>query len=391
MKNKLRAIAALAAIPALALTLAGCSGAEPKADKAKGGETMKVTDVAGREVELPKKVERMVFGESRLSYASVLLNKENPTEGVVAWGKDLQSNAPDIYGKMLEKNPKIKDIPTIGSLHKGDIDLEAILKHKPQVMFISLDSYKAGKENGMLGKLDAAKLPYLVTDFRQQPVENTEKTVELLGKVTGKEDKAKEFIKFYKEQTDPIVAKGKETAATSPTTFIWRAPGLLNCCSTFAKSNFAAILVASGGKNLADTVTPQEGSLTAEAVINAQPDQVLATGGDWAKKKLNKDSKVGFLPLGYTIDKETATNGLKAIMEQPGFSELKAVKSGDVHGVYHQLYDSPWNFIAYQQFAKWSNPDAFKDVDTEKSWKDFHSKFLPWEPSGTFFVSLNGK
>lgn len=389
LKTKLAATTAL--LPLALLGITACT-APPAAEQPKKetASSLELTDVAGRTVELPAKIDRMIFGESRLSYASLLLNQKNPTENVVAWGNDLQSNAPDIYGKMLEQNPDIANIPKIGSVQKGDLNLEEILKLDPQVMFISLDAYKSGQANGSLDKLDAAGLKYLVTDFRQQPVENTEKSVEILGEVTGKQKEAKKFIDYYKKQIKDITKNAAKLSKDAPTTFIWRAPGLLNCCSTFAKSNFAAILAASGGNNLADTLTPNEqGSLTAEAVVNAQPEQVIATGGDWAAKKLNPESKVGFLPLGYTIDETTAQNGLKAIMEQPGFSALNANQNEQIHGIYHQLYDSPWNFIAFQQFAKWSHPEQYKNLDTKKTWKEFHKEFLPWQPSGTFFITLN--
>ena len=38
--------------------------------------------------------------------------------------------------------------------------------------------------------------------------------------------------------------------------------------------------------------------------------------------------------------------------------------------------------------AKTLYPKAFADVDPEKTYMDFHEKYLPIKPSGTFFIQL---
>lgn len=373
--------------------LAGCSpstdnGAD--AGKEEGKEaTITITDIVDHTVEFDKVPEKIILGESRAAYTLAFLNKEDPLKGVVAWGKDLQKNAPDFYDKFVEKFPKAKDIPTIGSLKKGDVTVENLLEFDPDVVVLTQDMYDVAKSKGIIDKLDSSNVKWVVTDYRRHPVENTEKTVEILGKLTGNEENAKKFNEFYKKQTDAVEAGVK--GAEKPKTFLWRAAGLKACCATFKESNFGTMIDMAGGANLGDELLPadvEDGDLTPEQILSSQPDLMVITGGAWGDKELDEGAKTSFVELGYATDKERAAQSVADELKQPGFSELKAGKEKKVYGIYHQFYDSPYNFIAIQAFAKWQHPDKFADLDLEKEFKEFHDEFMPFEYSGTFFVQM---
>lgn len=348
-----------------------------------------ITDIVDHTVEFDQVPERIILGESRAAYTLAFLNREDPLKGVVAWGKDLQKNAPDFYDKFVEKFPEANDIPTIGSLKKGDVTVENLLEFKPDVVVLTQDMYDVADSKGMIDKLDKAEVKWLVTDYRRHPVENTEATVEILGKLTGNEEAATEFINYYKEATGEV--KTKVEGAEKPSTFLWRAAGLLPCCATFKESNFATMIDMAGGANLGDELLPadaQDGDLTPEQILASQPDHVVVTGGAWGDKELAEGAKTSFVELGYATDHDRAEQSLRDELQQPGFSELEAGKNGQMYGIYHQFYDSPYNFIAIRAFAKWQHPDEFADVDLEKEFKEFHEKFMPFDYSGTFFVQL---
>lgn len=86
-----------------------------------------------------------------------------------------------------------------------------------------------------------------------------------------------------------------------------------------------------------------------------------------------------------------ADETLRGLLRTPGFEELKAAKEGNLHGVYHQFYDSPYNVFALEAFAKWLHPEEFDDLDPEKDFADFHHNWLPFEYSGTFFNTVSAK
>ena len=87
--------------------------------------------------------------------------------------------------------------------------------------------------------MDDAGIKYVVTDFRQHPLTNTTKSIELLGKIFDKEDKAEAFNKDWTDTVDRV----KETAAKAdkkPKTFLWRAAGWNDCCATVKKATWRA-------------------------------------------------------------------------------------------------------------------------------------------------------
>ncbi|MFC5369404.1 ABC transporter substrate-binding protein [Arcanobacterium bovis] len=371
-----------------AISLAACSGASQSSKSSTKDSTgIVLNDAAGRKIELDKKPERVVLGESRQAYSLLFLNKKDPTQKVVAWGTDMKRAAPDVWNKLVEKFPKANDIPTIGSVYTNDLSIEGLIAHKPDIFLITLDAYEAAKKSGLADKLDSSGIKYAVTDFRYKPLENTTRTVTLLGKVFGYEKQAEKFNKYYAEQVEPVLKKG-ESLKNKPTSFLWRAPSISPCCNTYSTANFGAMLTAVGTKNISDDLLAgQEGALTPEQIITSQPNMIVATGGEWGGMK-PKDDKVRFLHLGYNADPESARNSLLALRSQPGFDHLKAYDDGRVHGVYHQFYDAPYNFVAIQAFAKWAHPQEFADLDPQANWKSFHDRFMPWPVSGTFITSI---
>ncbi|MDO5722733.1 MAG: ABC transporter substrate-binding protein [Actinomycetaceae bacterium] len=395
MNNRRRFLASLVVGALTTVSLAACSSSQPAAEEGSntpsadtGAQELVITDIEGREVKLPKQPERIVLGEGRGLFVTSLLDKENPLDKVVAMGSDLKSNVPDFYSRLEEKVPAVKDVQDIGSIKKGDVLAETITSLNPDVLIMSLDQYKAAEASGMLQQLDGANIPYLVTDFRVKPLENTTKSVELYGKVFGKEDQAKAFNETWQTTVDRVKAT-TEKVSERPTVLVWRAAGLLDCCATWNDANISELVNFAGGKNIGDDVIEGEaGDLTAEKVIEVDPQVIIATGGDWSTKKTKAGDPAQFAAAGYGIDEATAKDTLNKLVEnQAGFDLLQAPKNGDLHNIWHQFYNSPLNYVALAQIAKWIHPDQYEDVDIDQMWKEAHDKFMPISSDGIFFVT----
>lgn len=91
---------------------------------------------------------------------------------------------------LTEIAPNIKNaaVPT-GS--GGIINIEELLKTKPDVVFISGNT---AANEGEIEKLKKSKLPYLVVDYRN--IKEQEYAIEMIGKVLGAEDKAKKECRY---------------------------------------------------------------------------------------------------------------------------------------------------------------------------------------------------
>ena len=382
-------VAVVAATVTLGLAACGAAGTSNSeiSDGPNGsGDAVTITDVTGRQVRLNSQPKRVLLAEGRGLFATSLLNKENPTENVVAIGSDLHKAAPSYEANLSAVHKQYKDLPTVGNIAKGDVSVEALLSHKPDITVLSLDHKKSAEESGLLKKMDQSGLKYVFSDFRQKPLENTTKTISMYGQLFGKEDKAKEFNDFYDSKVKNITDR-TNAAKTKPKTLVWRAAGMKDCCSTVKDSNLGDLVNAAGGKNMGDELLDTEsGDLTAEKILSEQPEQIIATGGSWAKDP-DEPEVLPHVELGYRAQPATAEKTLKGLLSTPGFTALKAPKKGNLHAAYHQFYDSPLNVFALEQFAQWLHPELFQDVDVERDFADFHKKWMPFEYSGTFFTS----
>ena len=343
-----------------------------------------VTDAAGRTVDFDERPERIVLAEGRATFATSLL-QDNPFDHVVAYGEDLDKASPAFKKMLLEKFPEAKEMPTIGSLEKGDATVENILAQKPDVVVMTLDQKKAAEQNGFLANLDAAGLKYVFTDFRQKPLQNTTVTMTLLGDLLGKEDRAKEYNEFYEQKVKDIEDRADKTTGR-PNVAIWAAAGFNDCCSIAGDVHIGKLVTAAGGNNIGPEVLGTDSTqITAEKLVEINPDKLIVTGGEWAQDP-TKGETYRHVELGYQADEETAKESCDGPLLTPGTDLLDAPKDGNYYALYHQFYDNPFNVFALEAIAKWLHPEEFEDIDPAKEFEQFHAEWLPYDYSGTFFI-----
>ncbi|WP_084739004.1 ABC transporter substrate-binding protein [Corynebacterium sp. HMSC074H12] len=386
-----RVVGACAIVTALAGALAGCASDNADAGSeqstgAQGAAAVSFTDLAGRQVELDHEPERVILGEGRSVFATGILNKEDPLDKVVAIGSDLKQNVPDYYHELEKATPKVNELPEIGGFTKGDVTVEELISLDPDLIVLSKDQYEASQTAGLTDKLDQAGLTYAVTDFRAKPLENTVPTMEIFADIFGHEDRAEEFIADWQKNVD-LVTERATKAQGKPSTFVWRAAGISDCCGSWNDSNISELVNVAGGKNVADGIIEGEsGALTPEKVIDADPDMIIATGGDWSAKADNAKGHTGFAAVGYGIsDKDAHDSAATLAGVQPGFEDLSAVKGHNLHGLWHQFYNSPFNYLALLQIAAWLHPEDYADVNVQQEWAEAQEKYSPVPGDGTFF------
>ncbi|MHB2253184.1 ABC transporter substrate-binding protein [Corynebacterium aurimucosum] len=382
-----RVVGACTMVAALAGALAGCAADNAGAGSEQAGTAaVSFTDLAGRQVELDHAPERVILGEGRSVFATGILNKEDPLDKVVAIGSDLKQNVPDYYRELEKTTPKVNELPEIGGFTKGDVTVEELISLDPDLIVLSKDQYEASQTAGLTDKLDQAGLTYAVTDFRSKPLENTVPTMEIFADIFGHEDRAQEFIADWQKNVD-LVTERATKAQDKPSTFVWRAAGISDCCGSWNDSNISELVNVAGGKNVADGIIEGEsGALTPEKVIDVDPDMIIATGGDWSAKVDNAKGHTGFAATGYGIsDKDAHDSAASLASVQPGFEDLSAVKEHNLHGLWHQFYNSPFNYLALLQIAAWLHPEDYADVNVQQEWAEAQEKYSPVPGDGTFF------
>ncbi len=355
------------------------------AGTAQAAESITVTDVTGREVTVEVPVQKVILGEGRLIYGLATLDSEDPFERVVGWRDDLKKADPQGYGLYAAKYPRIDDIPTFGGIKDGTFNIEQAISLNPDVVIMNLEAKGATEEGGFDEKLAAVGIPLVYIDFREAPIKNTETSMKILGQLTGKEDRAAEFIKFRSDHINEVEKRLREANPEKPDVFIERAAGYSEeCCMSFGNENFGKMVEMAGGVNIAAPIIPGTfGTINPEQVIASNPDQFVGTGGDWEAYAPG----MGWVPVGPGADMTEAKRKLDGLMERPAFTGIDATKNGNIHVVWHQFYNSPYQFVVIEQMAKWFHPDLFADIDPEATFKELHDRFLPLDYKPGYFIS----
>lgn len=345
-----------------------------------------ITDVTGRSVEVDAPVDRVILGEGRQIYFTSVLDRDNPFARIVGWRDDMSKADPETYAAYLERFPEIAKLPTFGGMKDGTFDVEQAASLKPDVVLMNVDAKAATEEAGYTDTLAKLGIPVVYVDFRENAIKNTEPSLRVMGELFGKEAEAEDFIAWRAAEmarvTDVIAAKNPPR----PLVFVERAGGYSDdCCMSFGDENFGKMVELAGGTNMAADIIPGTfGTVNPEQIIAANPDQVVVTGGNW-------DAYVpggNWVGVGYGADMDKARAKLAALTERPAFTGIKAVEEGNVHAIWHQFYNNPFQFVAVQEMAKWFHPDLFADLDPEATMKELHEKYLllPYKPG--LFVSL---
>ena len=226
-------------------------------------------------------------------------------------------------------------------------------------------------------------------DFRRNSTENTVPSILILGRIFGEEKNAAEFIDFYIAQMRRVAnVVDKIPAEERPLVVVEGAAGWQKdfCCRSFGPYAYGRFVELAGGLNFGSTLANAYSITTSlEAIIEADPDHIIGTGANWSEAR----PEVAAVLLGYEGDAAFNAKRVTDLANRPGFADLRAVKQGNYHAIYHQFYNSPFHFMAVQQIAKWLYPVAFADLDPKAVFDELHDRFLPYDNSGQFWASLD--
>lgn len=382
-----RALAAGAAFTFAALaasTAAHAATAPAVASSASAAASVQtVTDLAGRTVRIPANPHRILLGESRLLMAVALLEGKQPLARIVGWQGDLPLMDPQTFNVYAEKFPGIKQIPLIGKSTEESISDEKALSTKPDLAIFSLAGHGPSRYSALVKQLEATGTTVVFVDFRLHPMQNTLPSIQLLGKVLHREQQANAYAQFYQEHLARVQAVvNKIPEQQRPKVFIDMLAGVWDagCCHTAGNGNFGEFIQAAGGRNIAAGLVPGVlGDISMEQIIASQPDVYIATGS-------RGKPGLASLRVGAQTSDHDAQASLAALVARPGFDTIKAIHDGNVHGIWHNYYDSPYNIVAVEAFAKWFYPQQFKDLDVHATQNELYSRFLAVPPDGAYWV-----
>ncbi|MGZ0785960.1 ABC transporter substrate-binding protein [Pseudomonas saponiphila] len=342
-----------------------------------------LTDLAGRQVQVPEKVEHILLGEGRMIYSLSLLEGQNPFARLAGWQGDFRGLDVQGYEAYRKVFPQADQVPLVGGTSAETFSVEKALAVHPDLAIMALSGgHGPSPDSEAVQQLEAAGVAVIFVDFSDHPLSNTVPSMRLLGQALGREQQAEAFIAFYQQSlarvSDTLARAGK---VQQPKIFIDMLAGLQDCCGSPGTGNFAEMIKLAGGRNIADGRIPGPiGVLNVEYILSSDPDVYVATGVFAAGQ--------GGVTLGYSATLQQARDSLRHAARRPPLNELRAVRQGNVHGLWHIFYDSPEHLVAVQALAKWLHPQLFKDLDPDQTRRELYQRFMPIPASGVFATSL---
>ncbi|HAI32859.1 MAG: Fe3+-hydroxamate ABC transporter substrate-binding protein [Thalassospira sp.] len=357
---------------------------------ASAGETVTLTDIAGREVTVEVPVKHMILGEGRFLPSIGILDPENPVRWIAGMMGDFKSLDPASFAQYREKFPEIDDIPLVGRQNEETFSVEKAVTVEPDVAIFGMSGGHGpgSTSHEVLSVMGAADIPVAMIDFRAKPFENTPKSIRLLGKLMGKEEQAEAFVKFYEENLRKVTSRATETTE-KPSVFLESRVGLAeNCCEAMGNEMIGKFVTLAGGKNIfADTVPGVISQISVEQVIFTDPDVYITTA--IGSSGLDAETNARRIVLGAKTNADQARASLARSMERTGLPLLSAVKNRKVYSVWHHIYNNPINVFALQAMAKWLHPDIYADLDPDAELATFFEHFQAVDLNGVYWIGLN--
>ncbi|MGR5065735.1 ABC transporter substrate-binding protein [Photobacterium sp. DNB22_13_2] len=363
-----------------------------------------VTDVAGRTVTIEQQPQHVALSTGRVFPLLEIIYQQEAASHLVAWRDDMRLSAPSMYASYIKDYPQLANVLKIGKIKSGEFDAERFInmKNKPDVFVVDMSNIALAQEKGLLDKLDTAGIKVIAIDFREDPVKNTVQSVTSLAKALGRATQGEAFADYYQQHVKALTQAVEKLpeSETNKTVFIERAAGYDgSCCQTFATGNMGAYVPFLKATNIADK--PLKGAITGkmspESVIAARPDVYIMQTTGWIDKHGNPTAGI---PLGYAMPPNPSLNGTsikdtsindaaiakatQSLMDRTWLKAVNGYQNKDVYSIYMPFYNSPYNLVAMEYFAKWIHPEQFADLDPEKTFEEMNQRFANRQASGVF-------
>lgn len=302
----------------------------------KSFSTITIVDSAGKVVEIPYPVKRVIALHSGAAEAIRALGA---IDRVVCISK--------YTAQRIQYFPELKNTPLCGSFSSPDY--EKIIKVNPQVVIVYTKWPFAEKE------VERTGIKVVRLDFYQPKTLFRE--IRTLGIMLGKEERAIELTNFFKEYLKIVESRVEKLKRKVRVYFeSWHdyrtvAEGsgyhdmiqMAGCINVFAGAGIASFQVSP------------------EAILEKNPQlvvKVVLRDKDFTGNYLNK---------------------LKAIRDRlltrPGWNTLDAVRDNKVYVVTSDFFGGVKAPINICYLAKWCYPELFKDLDPEAILKEYFKKF----------------
>ncbi len=341
-------------------------------------EITTVTDVLGREVTFDAPAKRAIVGFYPEDYMAI--GTEAAYDNVVGMSKYIWQARSANWDLYVKHRPSLNKIPEIGRVDTNTFSAEKVISLNPDVLMLADWQYKGlGSE---IERIEDAGISVVVVDYNAQTLERHIKSTQLIGVITGQEERAEKIANEYKQNLEMISQRLESANLEKPKVYTeYGAAGVNEVGYTFGKNMWGAIATMAGGDNISAPFVEWWGKLNPEQIIVANPDVIVMTGYE-------SGSSDDAMVMGQGVDEELAKQRLAGFKQRIGWSSIAAVKNNRMYAAYHGACRTILDGAMLQFYAKAMYPEQFKDLDPKQAYLDFYAKYLPVTPSGSFVTQL---
>ena len=350
-----------------------------------------ITDDMGRDVTVYLPVERVCMPSSDSFRSYIALEGENGIDRLVGGVGDFEGASAHYYDAFCEIYPGLKDLPGCGDFFAGTFSMVKIIDMNPDVVIlptaaVAFDLLKAPD----LQRLDSADIPYVFVDFYMDPFGegNYERNMGIMGKVLQKEERAAEISAYFQEQ----VAKAYDvdlTGIAKPNVFIeiMQGPAGSPLGGYNTTSAGAPEIDYGQGYNIARNANLPGGfgDVNLEFLQVQNPDVVILAAS--TSFGLAEGMMFGYGSTPTDAELEALLN---EYLNRTGWSDINAVKNGNVYIIYAMFRSNVECFATLQYAATVMYPEQYADLDPRDALVTFYEKFMPMEYKGVFAYGSDG-
>ncbi|SDI87863.1 iron complex transport system substrate-binding protein [Pseudomonas flavescens] len=348
-----------------------------------GQSTYRITDLAGRQVELLGVPKRIVLLEAR-DILSMALFHPDPAQLLVGWAAIDRLDSPDLIARFDGR----RTITEVGKQTPASISTEGIISIAPDLLVASDYMLPAGDARTAFFELmRSAGIPVLLSDVSSNdagahttpPLVNSSRHLQLWGEIFRQGERSLAYSAFV-EQRVAVIAQRLENQAPV-TTYLEVQSTLDDCCWAAGTQVWGQLLSLAGGQPLPAVQAPWFQRLQLEYLLSTPFAVYIASGGGWESG--------GRPAIGPGIEPARGREGLQGLLGRTGFAGLPSSRERRVHGIWTGLISMPLlNLLFIEVVAKWLHPAPFDDLDPAETLRTINRRFLLVPLDGPLWVSL---
>jgi len=316
--------------------------------------TITVVDAAGRTVEVPQNPEKIIALSCALREV-VYLQSQDKVVGIEFREAAKKTDGTFPSGLELPYLAAYPELMNLTVVNAGNtVNVEEIAKLQPDVIFVGTSG--AGSAEDIQAKTGIpVVIVYVATVGTEAQNEKYYETLELMGKVLGKEDRAEELISIFEEyETDLANRVADISNEEKPTVYVAGRPYMGVHGLDGTDPHWPAFELLNANNVASEVSDVSEG-------ISVNKEQVL----EWDPE--------------YIFVSESSMNLINEDLNDPAYRGLSAVQNGNVYGVLPYCWYSfnKETGIANAYFVgKTIYPEQFSDINVEEKADEIYEKFL---------------